>query len=60
MTTSDTVGLIDNTKGVIPYLAIEPEEFEAEARRYRAGEIDDAVFTPWRLRRGVYGQRMPR
>ena len=59
MTTTGTAGLIDNTKGVIPYLAIEPEEFEAEAKRYRSGEIDDAVFTPWRLRRGVYGQRQP-
>ena len=59
MTTSGTAGLVDNDKGVIPYLAIEPEEFEAEMRRYRSGEIDDTTFTPWRLRRGVYGQRQP-
>lgn len=52
-------GIVDNTKGVVPYLAPEVTEFEAEALRYKKGEIEDAVFTPWRLRRGVYGQRQP-
>jgi sulfite reductase beta subunit-like hemoprotein len=57
MPIASTAGLVDNTKGVIPYLALEPEEFAVEAARYRAGEIDDTQFTPWRLRRGIYGQR---
>ena len=52
-------GTVDNTKGVIPYLAVEPDEFDVEVKRFRAEEIDDKVFTPWRLRRGVYGQRQP-
>lgn len=49
----------NNTKGVIPYLAVEPDEFDTQVERYRKGEIDDTAFTPWRLRRGVYGQRQP-
>jgi sulfite reductase beta subunit-like hemoprotein len=52
-------GIADNTKGVIPYLAVEPDEFDVEVKRFRAQEIGDTVFTPWRLRRGVYGQRQP-
>ena len=52
-------GIVDNTKGVVPYLAPEVTEFEAEALRYKKGKLEDAVFTPWRLRRGVYGQRQP-
>ena len=59
MAASAQPGLIDNTKGVIPYLAVEPDEFQVEAAKYRAGEFDDKVFTPWRLRRGIYGQRQP-
>ena len=59
MANADRPGLVDNSKGVIPYLAAEPDEFDVEAARYIAGEIDDTVFTPWRLRRGVYGQRQP-
>ncbi len=34
-------------------------EFESNVRRFRAGEIDNAEFRPWRLTRGVYGQRQP-
>ncbi|MBM3940776.1 MAG: nitrite/sulfite reductase [SAR202 cluster bacterium] len=52
-------GLRDNRVGVIPYLAVEPDEFDAEVKKYRAGEMGDSQFTPWRLRRGVYGQRQP-
>ena len=59
MSTAQSVGMVDNDKGVIPYLAIEPDEFAIETKRFRSGEIDDSVFTPWRLRRGVYGQRQP-
>ena len=59
MARTEQVGLVDNTKGVVPYLAPEPDEFDVEVARYRRGEIDDTRFTPWRLRRGVYGQRQP-
>jgi sulfite reductase beta subunit-like hemoprotein len=39
--------------------AIEEElaTFEAGARRYLAGEIDDDVFRVFRLNQGIYGQR---
>ena len=57
MATAKSIGIVDNDKGVIPYLAAEPDEFAVETKRYRSGEIDDSEFTPWRLRRGVYGQR---
>jgi sulfite reductase beta subunit-like hemoprotein len=59
MATPSQPGLMDNTKGVIPYLAVEPDEFEAELARLRSGAIDETTFQPWRLRRGVYGQRQP-
>ena len=52
-------GTVNNMKGVVPYLAPEPDEFDVEAARFRSGEIDETRFTPWRLRRGVYGQRQP-
>lgn len=52
-------GRVDNRLGVIPYLAAEPDEFEAEVQRFRSEKITDTQFTPWRLRRGVYGQRQP-
>ncbi|MGI8743551.1 MAG: nitrite/sulfite reductase [Bryobacteraceae bacterium] len=35
------------------------EEFRAQAERFLAGEITDDQLRPWRLRRGVYGQRQP-
>jgi sulfite reductase beta subunit-like hemoprotein len=43
--------------GVIPYLEDEVERFEGEAEAFRAGERDNAQFTPFRLRQGIYGQR---
>jgi sulfite reductase beta subunit-like hemoprotein len=35
----------------------EIQRFEAESASFQAGEQDNAVFTPFRLRQGVYGQR---
>jgi sulfite reductase beta subunit-like hemoprotein len=37
----------------------EIERFEAESASFQAGEQDNAVFTPFRLKQGVYGQRQP-
>ncbi len=54
---TERVGAQDNTKGVIPYLAEEPAEFEAQVERFQAEELDETAFIPWRLIRGVYGQR---
>ncbi|MDA0999512.1 MAG: nitrite/sulfite reductase [bacterium] len=42
---------------VIPILPEEFDDFETEATRYKRGEIVDKEFIPFRLRRGVYGQR---
>ena len=38
----------------------EIDVFETELRRARAGLVDDKVFTEFRLRHGVYGQRQDR
>lgn len=35
------------------------EEFRAQAASYLAGNMTDEELRPWRLRRGVYGQRQP-
>ena len=35
------------------------EEFRAQADKYLAGGLTDDELRPWRLRRGVYGQRQP-
>jgi sulfite reductase beta subunit-like hemoprotein len=35
----------------------EIQRFDAEVDRFRTGELDNTVFTPFRLRQGVYGQR---
>ena len=50
----------DYTKGVIPYIPEEIDEFEAEVDRFLSGGWEDAMaFTAYRLVRGVYGQRQP-
>ena len=35
------------------------EEFRTQAAKYQAGGMTDDELRPWRLRRGVYGQRQP-
>ncbi|MEE8442437.1 MAG: nitrite/sulfite reductase [Dehalococcoidia bacterium] len=45
------------TKGVIPIIPEETDEFERETKRFRAGEWDPNRFIAWRVMRGVYGQR---
>lgn len=44
---------------VLPVLAAEIENFEEQVRKFQAGEVDDTVFTRFRLRQGIYGQRQP-
>ena len=44
---------------IIPFMEDEIQRFDAEVDRFRAGELDNTVFTPFRLRQGVYGQRQP-
>ena len=35
----------------------EVQRFEGESYKFLAGEQDNAEFTPFRLRQGIYGQR---
>jgi sulfite reductase beta subunit-like hemoprotein len=43
--------------GIVPFLEEEVVNFEAESAAFQAGERDNAQFTPFRLKQGVYGQR---
>ena len=51
---------MDYSKGVLPYIPEEVDDFETEATRYLNGEWpSEAEFIMYRLVRGVYGQRQP-
>lgn len=43
--------------GVIPVIPEEFDDFETEAAKFRNGELAAEAFLPYRLKRGVYGQR---
>lgn len=43
--------------GVIPVIPEEFDDFETEAAKFRRGELAQSAFLPYRLKRGVYGQR---
>ena len=50
----------DFSKGVLPYVPEEADDFETEATRFLNGEWpSEAQFIMYRLVRGVYGQRQP-
>ena len=49
--------LAPSSLGIIPFLDDEVQRLEAESGRFESGELDNAAFTPFRLRQGVYGQR---
>jgi sulfite reductase beta subunit-like hemoprotein len=53
----ESMGLAQAAPGIIPYLEYEVERLEDHSAAFRAGELDNAQFTPLRLRQGVYGQR---
>ena len=51
---------MDYSKGVLPYIPEEVDDFETEATRYLNGEWpSEAEIIMYRLVRGVYGQRQP-
>ena len=52
-----SMGLAADAPGIIPFMEDEIQRFDAEVDRFRSGELDNTVFTPFRLRQGVYGQR---
>ena len=49
--------LAPESPAIIPFMEDEIRRFDAEVDRFRTGELDNTVFTPFRLRQGVYGQR---
>ena len=53
----ESIELTKNSLGIIPFMEDEIQRFEAESASFQAGEQDNTVFTPFRLRQGVYGQR---
>ena len=54
---SASLELAQGADTIIPYMEDEIQRFDAEVDRFRTGELDNTVFTPYRLRQGVYGQR---
>lgn len=53
----NSIGLTKSSKGIIPFMEDEVQRFEAESAKFLSGEQDNAVFTPFRLKQGIYGQR---
>ncbi len=53
-------GAVETWGRLPPDIREEIDVFETELRRVRAGLVDDKVFTEFRLRHGVYGQRQDR
>ncbi|MBM4405547.1 MAG: nitrite/sulfite reductase [Chloroflexi bacterium] len=45
--------------GIIPYMEDEIQTLESNIAKFRAGEYEEKVFIPLRLRQGTYGQRQP-
>ena len=52
-----SIELTRSSRGIVPFMEDEVIRFEGESAKFQAGEQDNAVFTPYRLRNGVYGQR---
>ena len=51
--------LATSAPGIIPFIDEEIQNLEVESAKYESGEQDNAQFTPFRLKQGVYGQRQP-
>ena len=54
---ASSLKLAEDSGAIIPFMEDEIRRFDAEVDRFRTGELDNTVFTPFRLRQGVYGQR---
>ena len=52
-----SMALTPSATGIIPFMDDEIVRLEEEAKKFQNGELDTTVFTPFRLRQGVYGQR---
>ena len=49
--------LAQASPGIIPFMEEEIERLETQSEKFQSGDLDNAEFTPFRLRQGVYGQR---
>ncbi|MDE2684851.1 MAG: hypothetical protein OXI54_11985, partial [Chloroflexota bacterium] len=54
---ASSLKLAEDAGAIIPFMEDEIQRFDAEVDRFRTGDLDNTVFTPFRLRQGVYGQR---
>ena len=54
---ASSLKLAEDAGAIIPFMEDEIQRFDGEVDRFRTGELDNTVFTPFRLRQGVYGQR---
>ena len=54
---SNSLELARSSAAIIPFMDEEVVRLEEESASFEAGEQDNATFTPFRLRQGVYGQR---
>ncbi len=55
----DSLELAKSSDAIIPFMDEEVVRLEEESANFESGEVDNAAFTPFRLRQGVYGQRQP-
>ena len=55
----DSLELARTGQSIIPFMDEEVVRLEEESASFVSGEQDNATFTPFRLRQGVYGQRQP-
>ncbi len=55
----DSLELARSSEAIIPFMEEEVVRLEEESAAFESGELDNAAFTPFRLRQGVYGQRQP-
>ena len=53
----DSLKLARSSEAIIPFMDEEVVRLEEESARFESGEQDNATFTPFRLKQGVYGQR---
>ena len=53
----DSLELARSSQAIIPFMEEEVGRLEDESAAFVSGELDNTVFTPFRLRQGVYGQR---
>ena len=53
----DSMELARSSQAIIPFMDEEVVRLEEESASFASGEQDNATFTPFRLKQGVYGQR---